>query len=120
MAIPEHYSWPPHFKVAKIIAACLPSLEYEEVGDSKEKRFIFRKEGISILELNKTGWIYGFDAKNGNWRNFQEGSYESIAEYVLEPLVDLKIRVMKPPSRYDFENPPEVNQFLRKRKLKRF
>lgn len=116
MTIPEHFSWPPHFKVAKIIAACLPTLDFEEVGEGKEKRFIFRKEGILILELDHSGWTYGFEAKNGTWRSFLEGSYERIAQYVLEPLVGSGVRVLKPPRNYDFENPPELKQILLKRK----
>lgn len=116
MAIPEHSTWPPHFKVAKIIAACLPTLEHEEIGEGKERRFIFRNEGILIIELDHSGWTYGFEARNGTWRSFQAGSYERIAQYVLEPLVSMKIRVLKPPRNYDFENPPQLNEILLKRK----
>lgn len=116
MLIPEHFSWPPHFKVAKIIAACLPGAVVEEDGEGDEKRFIYWSDGVQILEIDEIGWTYGFEARNGTWRSFLEGGYETITRYVLNPLVDFGIHVLKPPSHYDFDSPPEIKEVLRPRK----
>lgn len=115
MAIPEHFSWPLHFKVAKIIAACLPGAVMDEKGEGKERYFVYFCEGKQILEIDRSGWTYGFEAKGGTWRSFLEGSYETIAKYILGPLVDIGIQALKPPSKFDFENPPVITEVLQPR-----
>ena len=94
---------PPHVTVAKIIESCLPEASVEYFGEPIQATIHFQIHSQEVLILDSNGWNYGKCSKGGRWDDFLEGSYETIADHLLEPLRQTGLEVLTIPRASKFK-----------------
>jgi len=115
----EHWQWPPHARVAEIIAAYFPTSEMIVPKDSSTGNYVFKLDGNDVLLIDVVGWNFTSGARGWKWSSIKEGSLESVARDILYQLAKDGFTVYDPPRDFDFENRPSIQDRTKRRIIPR-
>jgi hypothetical protein len=115
----EHWQWPPHVRVAEIIAAYFPASEFIVSKDSSSGNYVFKLEGNDVLLIDDVGWKFTSGARGWTWSSIKEGSLEAVARDILYQLATDGFTVYNPPRSFDFGNQPSAQERTKRRIIPR-